>query len=77
MQTRSGGSDEGGGASRRSQRTLMIGLVLGHGGGAGGYGEPRVLHPDPTFLFIALHDGGHQPGEQLGSLDQGMDQAPN
>ena len=33
--------------------------------------------PAPTFLFIVLRDGAHQPGERLGAPDQGVDQGTN
>ena len=58
VEARSSGGGESGGASRRSQRALSIGLGLGRRWGAGGYGEPRILSPSPHLLFIALRDGG-------------------
>ena len=77
MQARSGDNGEGGGASRRSQRTLTIGLGLGHGGALASAVNLVSCAPAPSFLFIALRDGGHQSGERLGASDQGANQEPN
>ena len=78
VEARSSGGGEGDGACRRLQRALLDRTRARNlGRGAGGYGEPRVSSPSPHLLFIALRDGGHQPGERLGAPDQGTDQGPN
>ena len=58
VEARSSGGDEGDGAFRCSQRTLLIGLGLGRRWGTGGCGEPHVSSPSPHLLFIALRDRG-------------------
>ena len=65
--------EDGGGASRRWQRTLSIGLGLDVGDG-GTQTNLVTRAPAPTILFIALCDGAHQPcrvGPPIRARDQG------
>ena len=77
MQARSGGSNEGGGASRRSQRTLTIELGLGHGGALAAAVNLVSRAPAPTFYLLRCVTGGHQSEKRLGAPDQDADQEPN
>ena len=64
--------------SRRLQRALLNQARARNLGGALAATVNLIpCAPASTFLFIALRDGTHQPGERLGAPDQGVDQGPN
>ena len=57
----------------RSQRILTIGLGLGHGRALPAAVNLVTCVPAPTFLFIALRDGGLSARRTAGRPHQGVD----
>jgi hypothetical protein len=67
----------GGGASRRFSAALLDWIRVMNVGGETAVAVNLVLSaPAPTFLFIALHDGGPPTIIGLGAPDHGADQMP-